>query len=139
MRFSVRTMCAALKSLSASAALAVAALAMTNGNLSQAANKLFGKDAQAREVMAHLKRDIADYLRFHLLAVAAGQAEEVLKALSAWLGDTLSVDDKGQPVWGGIAGEFQIPGHPIHSNRYPANDPTLVAPMLGEHNREVLM
>lgn len=38
-----------------------------------------------------------------------------------------------------IAGEFQIPGHPIHSNRYPANDPTLVAPMLGEHNREVLM
>ena len=38
-----------------------------------------------------------------------------------------------------IAGEFQIPGHPIHSNRYTANDPTLVAPMLGEHNREVLM
>lgn len=38
-----------------------------------------------------------------------------------------------------IAGEFQIPGHPIHSNRYAANDPTLVAPMLGEHNREVLM
>ncbi|MBK6657628.1 MAG: CoA transferase [Proteobacteria bacterium] len=38
-----------------------------------------------------------------------------------------------------IAGEFQIPGHPIHSNRYPANDPDLVAPMLGEHNREVLM
>ena len=38
-----------------------------------------------------------------------------------------------------IAGEFQIPGHPIHSNRYPANDPSLVAPMLGEHNREVLM
>lgn len=76
-------------------------------NLSQAANKLFGKDAQAREVMAHLKRDIADYLRFHLLAVAAGQAEEVLKALSSWLGDTLSVDEKGQPVWSGIAGEFQ--------------------------------
>ena len=38
-----------------------------------------------------------------------------------------------------IAGEFQIPGHPIHSNRYPANDPSLVAPLLGEHNREVLM
>lgn len=77
------------------------------GNLSQAANKLFGKDAQAREVMAHLKRDIADYLRFHLLAVAAGQAVDVLRAMSAWLGDTISVDDKGQPVWSGIAGEFQ--------------------------------
>ena len=38
-----------------------------------------------------------------------------------------------------IAGEFQIPGHPIHSNRYRANDPSLVAPLLGEHNREVLM
>jgi crotonobetainyl-CoA:carnitine CoA-transferase CaiB-like acyl-CoA transferase len=38
-----------------------------------------------------------------------------------------------------VAGEFQIPGHPIHSNRYPANDPTLIAPLLGEHNREVLM
>lgn len=38
-----------------------------------------------------------------------------------------------------IAGEFQIPGHPVHSNRYPANDPSLVGPMLGEHNREVLM
>ena len=38
-----------------------------------------------------------------------------------------------------IAGKFQIPGHPIHSNRYPANDPSLVAPLLGEHNREVLM
>ncbi len=38
-----------------------------------------------------------------------------------------------------IAGEFQIPGHPIHSNRYAANDPSLVAPLLGEHNREVLM
>jgi len=38
-----------------------------------------------------------------------------------------------------VAGEFQIPGHPIHSNRHAANDPTLVAPLLGEHNREVLM
>ena len=37
-----------------------------------------------------------------------------------------------------IAGEFHIPGHPVHSSRYPANDPTLVAPMLGEHNRDIL-
>ena len=77
------------------------------GNLSQAANKLFGKDAQAREVMAHLKRDIADYLRFHLLAVAAGQAIEVMRAMSAWLGDPQSPDEHGQPLWTGIAGEFQ--------------------------------
>jgi len=41
-------------------------------NLTQAAGRLFGKDAQAREIMNHLKRDIADYLRFHLLAVKPG-------------------------------------------------------------------
>lgn len=76
-------------------------------NLSQAAGKLFGKDAQAREVMTHLKRDIADYLRFHLLAVAAGQSVEVMKAMSTWLGDPQSLDEYGQPLWSGIAGEFQ--------------------------------
>jgi hypothetical protein len=76
-------------------------------NLSQASTKLFGKDAQAREVMTHLKRDIADYLRFHLLAVAAGQAIEVMRGMSAWLGDPQSTDENGQPVWTGIAGEFQ--------------------------------
>jgi hypothetical protein len=76
-------------------------------NLSQASTRLFGKDAQAREVMTHLKRDIADYLRFHLLAVAAGQAIEVMRGMSAWLGDPQSTDDNGQPVWSGIAGEFQ--------------------------------
>ena len=68
---------------------------------------MFGKDAQAREVMTHLKRDIADYLRFHLLAVAAGQAVEVMRGMSAWLGDPQSLDEHGQPVWSGIAGEFQ--------------------------------
>ncbi|UUZ57505.1 hypothetical protein LP419_27260 [Massilia sp. H-1] len=77
------------------------------GNLSQAAGKLFGKEAQAREIMAHLKRDIADYLRFHLLAVAAGQAVEVMRGMSAWLGDPQSTDDSGQAEWSGIAGEFQ--------------------------------
>lgn len=76
-------------------------------HLSQAASKLFGKDAQAREVMAHLKRDIADYLRFHLLAVAAGQSVEVMRGMSAWLGDPQSLDEHGQPRWSGIAGEFQ--------------------------------
>jgi hypothetical protein len=76
-------------------------------NLSQAASKMFGRDAQAREVMAHLKRDIADYLRFHMLAVAAGQAVEVLRSMSSWLGDAQAVDEKGQAVWSGIAGELQ--------------------------------
>ncbi len=36
-----------------------------------------------------------------------------------------------------IAGEFQIPGHPVRSSRYPHDNP-YVAPMLGEHNRRVL-
>jgi hypothetical protein len=77
------------------------------GNLAQAAGKLFGKEAQAREIMTHLKRDIADYLRFHLLAVAAGQSVEVMRGMSAWLGDPLTTDDQGQAEWSGIAGEFQ--------------------------------
>jgi hypothetical protein len=77
------------------------------GNLSQAAGRLFGKEAQAREVMNHLKRDIADYLRFHLLAVAAGQSTEVMRGISAWLGDPQSTDEHGQAQWTGVAGEFQ--------------------------------
>jgi hypothetical protein len=76
-------------------------------HLGQASARLFGKEAQAREVMAHLKRDIADYLRFHLLAVAAGQSIEVMRAMSAWLGDPQSLDEHGQAQWSGIAGEFQ--------------------------------
>lgn len=76
-------------------------------NLGQAAGRLFGKEAQAREVMAHLRRDLADYLRFHLLAVAAGQAIEVMRALAAWLGEPRATDDAGQAQWSGVAGEFQ--------------------------------
>jgi len=76
-------------------------------NLGQAASRLFGKEPQAREVMGHLKRDLADYLRFHLLAVAAGQAVEVMRALSHWLGEPQSVDEAGHAQWSGIAGEFQ--------------------------------
>ncbi len=36
-----------------------------------------------------------------------------------------------------IAGEFQIPGMPIRTNAYPA-EPDHQAPMLGEHNRQIL-
>lgn len=76
-------------------------------NLGQAAGRLFGKEPQAREVMGHLKRDLADYLRFHLLAVAASQSIEVMRGLSGWLGDPQSTDDQGHAQWSGIAGEFQ--------------------------------
>ncbi|TWI64427.1 tubulin-like protein [Pseudoduganella lurida] len=76
-------------------------------NLNQAANKWINASAQAREVIVHAKRDIADYLRFHLLAVAAGQSTEVLRQVSAWLGDPQAVDEQGQAVWSGVAGEFQ--------------------------------
>ena len=76
-------------------------------NLGQAAGRLFGKEPQAREVMGHLRRDLADYLRFHLLSVAAGQSIEVMRAASSWLGDPQSTDEQGQAQWSGIAGEFQ--------------------------------
>ncbi len=77
------------------------------GHLSQAAGKLFGKQTQAREVMGHIKRDIADYLRFHLRAVAARQSAELLAGLSGWLGDVQGVDSAGLPQWSGIAGQIQ--------------------------------
>ena len=76
-------------------------------NLSQASSRMFGKEPQAREVMNHLKRDLADYLRFHLLAVAANQSIEVMRNMSAWLGEPQSTDEQGQAQWSGIAGEFQ--------------------------------
>ncbi len=76
-------------------------------NLSQAAGRMFGKEPQAREVMNHLKRDIADYLRFHLLAVAANQSIDVMRTMSAWLGEPQSTDEHGNAQWSGIAGEFQ--------------------------------
>ncbi|GIZ51114.1 tubulin-like doman-containing protein [Noviherbaspirillum aridicola] len=78
-------------------------------NLSQATKKFLGigKETQSREVMGHIKRDLADYLRFHLRSVAAAQSSEVMQALSKWLGDVQGVDDNGQAQWTGIAGEFQ--------------------------------
>jgi len=75
--------------------------------LTQAARAFFGRDAHAREVMTHLKRDIADYLRFHLLSVAAAQSAEVMRSLSAWLGEPQEPDAHGQVRWSGVAGEFQ--------------------------------
>lgn len=77
------------------------------GHLSQAAGKFFGKETQAREVMGHLKRDVADYLRFHLRAVASDCALEVLKQVSSWLGEVQQVDSQGQAQWSGMAGELQ--------------------------------
>ena len=77
------------------------------GHLSQAAGKFFGKETQAREVMGHLKRDVADYLRFHLRAVASAQALEVLQQVSGWLGEVQQVDSQGQAQWSGMAGELQ--------------------------------
>ncbi|RZA26842.1 MAG: hypothetical protein EOP92_42155, partial [Lysobacteraceae bacterium] len=76
-------------------------------NLSQAAGRMFGKEPQAREVMNHLKRDVADYLRFHLLAVAANQSIEVMRNMSSWLGEPQATDEYGNAQWSGIAGEFQ--------------------------------
>ena len=36
-----------------------------------------------------------------------------------------------------IGGEYQIPGHPVKSSRYPSEN-DYAAPLLGEHNREIL-
>lgn len=75
--------------------------------LAQATRGFFGRDVHAREVMTHLKRDLADYLRFHFLSVAAAQGAEVMRSVSAWLGEPQAPDAQGQVQWSGVAGEFQ--------------------------------
>ncbi|MGZ3183329.1 MAG: tubulin-like doman-containing protein [Telluria sp.] len=82
-------------------------LAESLNNLAQAARGFFGREAHAREVMVHVKRDIADYLRFHLLAVAAAQSAEVMRSVAQWLGEPQAPDAEGHVEWSGVAGEFQ--------------------------------
>lgn len=68
---------------------------------------LHNSDAQARSVMEHIEKEIANTLTFHLRAKAAREAAELMRMLSRWLGERRGVDTDGQAQWSGLVGEFQ--------------------------------
>jgi len=67
----------------------------------------FGKKSQAETVLGHIKDATKGYLQFHLRAVAADQAAQLLQEFATWLGTKAGVDVNGSPVWHGFAGELQ--------------------------------
>jgi hypothetical protein len=77
-------------------------------NLAQTRRSLFSSnEKQANTVLDQLRTEIANALKFHLRAKAAGEAAELMKELSAWLGRKTGIDAQGRPVWSGLVGEFQ--------------------------------
>lgn len=69
---------------------------------------IFGNtDKQAREIVNQLKKEIANFLKFHVRARAATEAAAVLSRVSSWLGVRASTDEQGQAQWTGLVGEFQ--------------------------------
>ena len=63
--------------------------------------------AKASKYLENLKEDLADYLCFHIRGVAARQAGALLRKLSAYLGEAVSTDEKGNAVYSGLMEEFQ--------------------------------
>lgn len=76
------------------------------GNLGETRGfSLFGSSkGQAEKIMAQLKTEIGNYLKFHLRATAAEQAAKLLGDLSKWLGRKEGVDALGNPHWSGFVG-----------------------------------
>lgn len=66
-----------------------------------------GSKGQAEKVMAQLKTEIGNYLKFHLRATAADQAGKLLGELSKWLGRREGADALGNPLWSGFVGDLQ--------------------------------
>lgn len=65
------------------------------------------KDKQARAILEQLKVEIGNYLKFHLRWKAAGEAAQLLRDLSKWLGERMDVDAAGNARWSGLVGELQ--------------------------------
>jgi hypothetical protein len=69
---------------------------------------MFGwKEDQARIILSALRKVIMGYLQMHLRAVAAHQAAEMVKDISAWMGSKSGTDENGDPVWTGFVNELQ--------------------------------
>jgi hypothetical protein len=62
---------------------------------------------KAKTFLDHLKKDLGDYLRFHLRGIAAEKAAGVLTELSGYLGSRSGTDEKGNTLYTGLMEEFQ--------------------------------
>ncbi|MFC7208171.1 tubulin-like doman-containing protein [Comamonas endophytica] len=77
-------------------------------HLGQTRGGLFGSgEKQAGLIMDQLRTEIANGLKFHLRARAAGEAVLLMQELSAWLGRKTGIDAQGRAQWNGLVGEFQ--------------------------------
>lgn len=68
--------------------------------------KIIDRD-KADRVFEHLRKDIGDYLSYHLRSVAARNAAETLAELSTYIGGATGRDDpQGNPIYAGLLEEF---------------------------------
>jgi hypothetical protein len=78
-------------------------------NVSDAAKGGFlsGPDVKKAEAyLDDLKKDLGDYLRFHVRSVAAEQAADVLGRVSGYLGGRNGTDARGNALYTGLLEEF---------------------------------
>jgi len=69
--------------------------------------RISGKEKQADTVLAQVKETIRDSLLFYVRAVASREAAQLLRDISAWLGQKETVDANGRTVWSGFVGRLQ--------------------------------
>jgi len=79
-------------------------------NVASAVEKGFLKkpDAiKAKIYLDQLKKDLGDYLRFHVRGIAAKNAAALLVELSDQIGKTSGTNEQGNPLYTGLIEEFQ--------------------------------
>jgi len=81
-------------------------------NLAQTKGGWFGSvfsggESQGREILGHIRKEIGNGLTFHLRAKAAKDSAELMRQISAFLGQKRGVDAEGRPQWDGLVGELQ--------------------------------
>ena len=78
------------------------------GRLREAAqSKLFGGRKTAIKIIDQLADDLRMHLVLRIRAIACLEACTMLRDTSAFLGDRLGLDEKGQTRWSGLVAEFR--------------------------------
>jgi hypothetical protein len=78
------------------------------GRLREAAqSKLFGGRKTAVKIIDQLADDLRMHLILRIRAIACLEACAMLRETSAFLGDRLGLDEKGQTRWSGLVAEFR--------------------------------
>jgi hypothetical protein len=79
-------------------------------NIASAVEKRLFKKPDVTKAKIYLdqwKKDIGDYLRFHVRGISAKNAAILLRELSDQIGKTSGTDEKGNPLYTGLIEEFQ--------------------------------